>query len=247
MPMRSLWAAALAVAAGLLPAIAFAVPMLFKADFTPLNSSGVQGSALLTLDGNELTVKINATGLEPNEIHPQHIHGFFDVNGKIIKSTTPTLAQDDTNHDGYIEMAEGAIAYGPIMIPLTSPPGGALANFPTASSTGTINFMQTYDLNDPKTFADSFTKADLMPLNFREIALHGMTVPSSIAKVDGITGSGPMVYDPLLPIAAGEIVAVNSVPEPTSIALLVIGLAALLSYTLVVGSPEGLSRTEGLA
>ncbi|WP_172419078.1 PEP-CTERM sorting domain-containing protein [Candidatus Nitrosoglobus terrae] len=74
-----------------------------------------------------------------------------------------------------------------------------------------------------------------------------MTVPSSIAKVDGITGSGPMVYDPLLPIAAGEIVAVNSVPEPTSIALLVIGLAALLSYTLVVGSPEGLSRTEGLA
>lgn len=246
MPMRSLWAVTLAVAASLLPAIAFAAPMLFKADLTPLNDSGVWGSALLTLNGNQLTVKINATGLEPNEIHPQHIHGFYDVNGKIIKSTNPTLAQDDKNHDGFIEDAEGAKAYGPVMIPLTSPPGGALANYPTAPN-GTINFMETYNLNDPKTFAGGFTKTDLMPLNFREIGLHGMTVPSSIAAVDGIMGSGSKVYDPLLPIATGEIMAVNSVPEPASLALLVIGLVALVSHTLVVGSPGGLSRTERLA
>jgi hypothetical protein len=238
MHVSFLWTAALAAVACSIPAVALAVPMLFKADLTPLNSSGVNGFAQLTLDGNQLTVKIHATGLEPNEVHLQHIHGLFDANGKPIKSTTPTLAQD-TNHDGYIELAESILAYGPIVVPLTSPPGGALADFPTAAPNGTINFMQTYDLNDPATFANSFTKADLMPLDFREIALHGMTVPNNIAAVDGIMSSSPDVYDSMLPIAAGEIVAVNSVPEPASLALLVLGLAALLSIRLLPAHHEG--------
>ncbi len=57
----------------------------FKADLGALSGSGVTGPALFDLsDGQKmLTVTTNATGLEPNQDHVQHIHGLFDVSGAI--------------------------------------------------------------------------------------------------------------------------------------------------------------------
>src|SRR5687768_9669915 len=53
---------------------------MYKAYLSPLNNSGVSGMATLTLDGNMLTVMIEASGLTPNQVHPQHIHGFTEKN-----------------------------------------------------------------------------------------------------------------------------------------------------------------------
>ena len=79
-----------------------------------------------------------------------------------------------------------------------------------------------------------FTAADLMPLTFREVVVHGRSIDAGVGagtpnEVDGTGG-----YIAVLPVAAGEIEAVNTaaVPEPdatAAIALIgVIGGAAVL-------------------
>src|ERR1700712_2526866 len=94
----------------------------YTAVLSPLNGSNVNGIASLLLSGNFLTVQLDATGLEPNQVHLEHIHGLLDQSSLPIDSRIPTLAQD-TDHDNFIELDEGATTYGPILLQLTSPPG----------------------------------------------------------------------------------------------------------------------------
>lgn len=224
----------LALAAGLLtvPALAMATTTHYHTTFTTLNNSGVTGSASLTLDttANTLLVNINARGLQPNEPHPQHIHGTFDggTSGTPTQAQTPTLAVDSPanggNGDGYIELGEGATTYGSILIPLTSPPGGALSGFPTAPD-GTINFSETYNLGDSATYNAGYGSADLFPLTFREIVIHGMNAP--IDLTDGGVFYAAGTYDPVFPIASGVIRA--GVPEPSAIFDMLAGLGAMFA------------------
>lgn len=211
----------LVVALLAMPALAFASTLNFQAPLTSLNGSGVTGMAYLTLDGNMLTVQINATGLEPGQPHAQHIHGVVDSSGNNLDSTTPTLAQD-ANNDGLLEVTEGAATYGPILVPLTP--------FPTAPD-GTINFTQTYNLDsdiyfDSPALGRTATKDDLFPLSFREIVLHGMTAPIDITNggLDGQTFFAAGTYVGTLPVASGEIMVVTAVPEPSSIYDMLAGL-----------------------
>lgn len=192
----------------------------YVANTTPLNNSGVYGTFNLVYDStaNTLTVAEHATGLEPNEPHLQHIHGMLAPNQA---STMVATSADDTNGDGFIDLAEGEKNYGPILLDLSSPPGGALSAFPTAPG-GVINFKQTYNLADSSDFGTSFTAADLFPLTDREIVIHGMTVPSSFRN--GSTKDGTSYYDVVLPVSDGMI----HVPEPGSLALLMTGVLGCL-------------------
>lgn len=202
----------------------------FVAKLSPLSGSGVSGVASLALNTTDqlLSVHIRASGLEPGMLHVQHIHGAFDGAGNPIDSTSPTLAQD-LDGDGFIELLEGLTTYGPIIVPLSSPPGGALADFPIAAD-GTIDFSQTYDLTDPATFAANpttmvkFTADDLMSLSFREIVLHGMSVDAGFGA--GTTGEidGTAGYKAVLPVASGEITAV---PLPAAAWLLAAALGGM--------------------
>ena len=126
-----------------LPTWSFAETITYVANLLPQNNSGVTGTASLThnSDNDTLHVSINATGLEPNQMHHQHIHGFPNGN-----STLPTLACCDLDRDGFIEMLEGGRAVGPVILPLTSHPGAGHEGYPTAPN-GVINFSQIYDLN----------------------------------------------------------------------------------------------------
>ena len=83
-----------------------AAPVNFFANLSPVNNSGVNGTASLTLDGNSLTVLINATGLEVGQIHPQHIHGFVNGNASSTNFT-------DFNSNGLIDEFESELATGP--------------------------------------------------------------------------------------------------------------------------------------
>lgn len=225
---RWLTAALTAMALLTMPMWASATPVYYTANLTPLNDSGVSGTANLTLNKDEDTLKvhISATGLLPDKSHPQHIHGTFDSSGNPTNATTPTLAVD-SNGDGVIEVGEGAATYGPILVPLTNDSG----DFPTAPD-GTINFTQTYDLTDSSIFfKDEYEAGDLFPLFFREIVLHGLVTPVDIT--DNLFGASfdAGEYDPFLPVASGVIVAsATVVPGPGSLLMMITGLGLLLGF-----------------
>jgi hypothetical protein len=217
------------VVIGALPLSAIAATS-YSAVLNPLNNSGVSGTANLFLDGDLLTVNLTAFGLEPNQVHVQHIHGRLDSNNMPLDSTSPTLAQDDDG-DGFVELAEGLDTYGPIILQLTSPPGDTMSGFPTAPD-GQINYSQTFDLSVQSQFGTSFTSEQLLPLFLREIVVHGMTVgevgEGTPGEVNGIAE-----YKPTLPVASGEIFerAVTPVPEPETYAMLLAGLGLLGAVT----------------
>jgi hypothetical protein len=94
----------------LVPAGVFAATINYQANLDPLNNSGVRGVANLTLNdtNNTLLVNINATGLVPNQPHPQHIHGLLGG----LNATVPTVACCDSDLDGFVEVLEGAKLMG---------------------------------------------------------------------------------------------------------------------------------------
>jgi hypothetical protein len=197
---------------------------VFVTDFTTLNNSGVDGNALLFLDkkAQTLTVHIRAEGLEPGQVHAQHIHGFMDDKD----AKTPTILQD-TDGDGFVELLEGLETYGPIQLNLTLNPKDSAhdhgteghdhtgeAMFPTADENGVLRYTETFrfDANDPNAQAifDGIT-----PLAAKEIVLHGLTLREGQGRdaagvMDEADGSAG--YKGVLPVASGELHQVDA-PE----------------------------------
>lgn len=191
----------------------------YTVDLSELNNSNVTGSAVLTVNSedNTLQVDVNAFGVEPNQDHLMHIHGRFN-NGTPIDSFTPTPA-DDADGDGFVEVLEGLPQYGDILLPL------ATQNTPT----GSFAYSETFDLTDDSLFNSpvsgaQYTAADIFPLNFRELVIHGKTVATGFGAGTGGSVDGTGGYKLTLPVAAGEI---QGVPEPGSLAVLALGGLAL--------------------
>ena len=157
-----------------------------RADLRALNGSGARGQVELRLssDDKTLTVKIQASGLEPGGVHLGHIHG-LSSNGQSVESTCPTNAQD-SDRDGFDELAEGLVKYGPILVDFMNVDPDA---------DGKVNFTQTFDLSGAQS---------ALPLEMRHIVVHGQTVSNAGAgtsgEVDGTTG-----YKTVLPVLCGEI------------------------------------------
>lgn len=228
---RWLTTAVAAVALMTVSAWAQATTTHYQADLGTLNNSGVTGTAYLTLNDDSLTVRITASGLQVGHAHAQHIHGTFDANGNPTNATSPTVANQDTNGDGYVELGEGQATYGPILVPLSLSPGSG--TFPTPAADGSIDYTQTFDLTDSSTYMSSLarpgtTESDLFPLDFREIVLHGMNAPIAINNNALGLSFALGEYDPVFPVASGVIFQVQAVPEPADFGMMLGGLGLLL-------------------
>jgi hypothetical protein len=124
----------------------------YQVTLTDLNDSGVSGSAILTVDGDQLTVTLNVTGVEPDQMHMQHIHG-LDHKSSVCPPASAAGA------DGLLSLADGLPFYGPVKLPLTPYP------MPDSAS---YQFTQTYSLAD--------ANGDITPLQSQSIVVHGLTV-----------------------------------------------------------------------
>lgn len=201
-----------AAAAAALSATAASADQTYKASIRMLNQSKVVGQAVLVLNDakTQLTVKVDASGLEPGQQHVGHIHGRIVGANMPADSHLPSRAQD-SDRDKYVELAEGQVTYGPILITLgtdVATAGGDL----DPDRDGTIHYQQTFNLGDSSIYGAGFNKQSVIgdgtELELREIVIHGLTVPAVGAgtpgEVDGSAG-----YKVVLPVAGGEIHAVG--------------------------------------
>jgi len=153
---------------------------VFKVKLHELNNSGVSGIVLLKLENGGLKVTVQARGLEPNQVHMQHIHGMTNGSGAVCP---PPAA--DVNGDGIISFAEGLPFFGPVLRGLTLQ---GLTIYPTADRHGRVLYRATFSGTELAQL--ELTK---FPLENRVVVLHGMTINGA--------------YVPSLPVACGEIMA----------------------------------------
>ncbi|MEW2569128.1 hypothetical protein [Streptomyces sp. NPDC047070] len=159
----------------------------YQVDLKQLNDSGAHGTAMLQLDGTELTVKIEASGLVPGQPHAQHIHG--STKGHDFHCPD---ASADKNGDGIVTTAEGLPAYGDINISLTTKgdtskdSGLAVDRMPAADKDGKLSYERTISVSQQ--VADHIK--DL------HVVQHGID-PNGNGKYD--FGKGKSELDPKLP------------------------------------------------
>jgi Cu/Zn superoxide dismutase len=156
----------------------------YRAALQNLPNTRGSGEATLTLRGQTLTVRIVASGLDAGGAHLSHIHG-LSSGSRAVESRCPTSAQD-SDSDGFVELAEGATTYGPILVDFMNI---------DPDQDGNIDFTTTVELSG---------QAAARPLSKRHIVIHGQTVGAVGAGTPGEVNGTPG-YKVLLPVLCGEI------------------------------------------
>lgn len=159
----------------------------YQAQLGQLNDSGASGTAHLSLNGRQLTVRIDAQGLVPGQPHAQHIHG--STTGHMFHCPDGSA---DKNGDGIVTTTEGLPAYGDINISLTTSGGTpkadglAVDRMPVADGSGKVSYERTITVS--QAVADSITNL--------HIVQHGID-PNGNGTYD--FGKGKSELDPKLP------------------------------------------------
>lgn len=150
--------------------------VMYKSCLTPLNNSGSLAFGYFEFVNNTMKATVIATGVTPNQPHPQHIHGFTD--GSDATCPPANAADDDPQGDDrYISLSEGAPFYGPVLLSLDYANG----EFPVANSAGHYIYERTFN-RSPNSFPGPESLA---------VVVHGRMVDGN--------------YQPSLPVACGEI------------------------------------------
>ena len=189
----------------------------YQADLGALNASGVSGTGMVTLSGDQATVVIEASGLVPGAPHAQHFH--IGAQG-----SCPTDAEDKDG-DGFLSTTEGAPFYGEIGTSLTtegdtSPDSGlAVDRFPTD---GNLSYERTFTVTEDVQKAFAAGTAVLV--------LHGVDKDGS-GTYDGDVKSD---LDPSLPMEATAPAACGAFSE------------AQMGTTPAGGAETGAGSTAGV-
>ena len=153
------------------------------------------GKAYFRIENGTLKAVVDAKGVEPNMIHPQHIHA---------ADRCPPMSAD-TNRDGFIDVVEGIPFYGAILIPLDQ----ELAN---------LSFQVSFPMPEDNTYHYEETaqvsallaalNIETLALSTRHVVIHGVDpmtdLPESVQTLPGPDGK-PIPAYLTLPVACGEI------------------------------------------
>ena len=159
---------------------------------TALNNSGVEGSAEAVVDGRRITVDVDARKLLKGMPHAQHIH--FAAKAR---NECPTAS--DAGRDAQLTTTDGAPAYGPIKVSLTtkgdtSPASGlAVTRFPAAPR-GTFTYNRS--IRTSTGVAAAIRRGDAV------YVVHGVDYNGN-GKYD-FNGNGKSELDPSLPSEATD-------------------------------------------
>ena len=171
----------------------------FQVQFKPLNADAgyraVKGNAELRITGDKLTVQVNANGLQPGMLHPQHIHA---------AGSCPSSSAD-TNNDGFIDVVEGVPSYGGIFIPLDEDLAelSFQTSFPLPTNkAGAITYKQSVSVSE----LIAATGEDLN-LEGRHLVLHGISAETELPE--SVQSLGGLPANLTLPVACGEVKKVN--------------------------------------
>jgi hypothetical protein len=186
-----------APALGLVAALTLAPPAsagtaTTHASLQPVNDHNAAGQAFVDVKGNKITVTMAAHGLVPDQPHAAHIHF-----GAEARHECPVMA-DDTDGNHHISTTEGAPAYGPIVVSLTTfgptDPGSGLAidRFDTAPG-GKLQ----YERGNIKV---SHAVARAIENGEAVVVVHGVDYNHTAAYDAG----GPSDLDPSLPAEATD-------------------------------------------
>ncbi|CAL67028.1 hypothetical protein [Christiangramia forsetii] len=157
--------------------------MVYKSCLKSLNDSGVVAFVYAKLEGNKLTTNTYGFDTTPNQMHPQHIHGFADDSN----ATCPPESAADDDEDGddrFISIPEGAPFYGPIQLTLNY----ADDSFPMSDANGKFEYERVFMLSGE-------TRGLIDPLQRKAVVVHGR-------MVDG-------EYVATLPVACGQLERTN--------------------------------------
>lgn len=175
--------------------------VVYMADLMPLNGSGVSGRAQVLVRQDDVRFSVVARGVTPDIFHAQHVHGFINP---VMASQCPTLATDDVNSSGFVEVGEGVdgvgMDYGGILVPLDGSLNvfdglGEIATFPVATKGGTLQYNESISKADLAVGGGTF--ADLS-LGNHAVVIHGMMVEGE--------------YVATLPVACGLLSQTNATP-----------------------------------
>jgi len=166
------------------------MPSSFTAEIGALNDSGAQvetasGTATFSIDGDTLTVTVDASGLAPSVAHAQHIH---------LLGACPTMAADG-NSDGFVDLAEGIPSYGGVMLPLDDDLSNADADtYPTADAQGNLTYEQTASISALESLL-----GESVDIGSRTYVIHGVgteaTLPSGLDNATLPVGCAPIEED----------------------------------------------------
>lgn len=176
--------------------------LLYTTQLVELNNSGVGGTAEFLVTGDKIQARVHATGLAPNEVHPQHIHAGAEC---------PFPESEFDGGDGLVEIFEAAPAYGLVLLPLDDQLVNQIpGTYPTANPGGVVNYNERGSLdallgslNDG---VAPFPLTDLggadLALGSRTVVVHGAYVKDNMVVAPGTAGA---TYWESLPVACGTV------------------------------------------
>ncbi|MFN3602968.1 MAG: CHRD domain-containing protein [Dietzia sp.] len=199
------------------------------ANITELNNSGVDSTAWLSLTGNQLSVRIDSSGLLAGAPHAQHIH----IGGA---NMCPDPNQVGTGFNGAIRTLDAIDSYGAVQVSLTTEgdtsPDSALA-------------VDRYPVGDAP-YSRTFTVTDEVAASLRagegSVVLHGVDHNGS-GVYDGDQVSD---LDPTLPSEATDPAACGELNIDSMGSLSMGSLGGSLGSVGSSGSTSSLGSTGSL-